>query len=345
MAQIEGKFYPLQHDEWVRACQELTPSQRDVLYYIRTLDPYGNGVKITAAEIARLLSTDRKIVHRQTISRALKELDAKGFIDIELVEVRVKIKPKGYWCDDSQDETHSDEAQTVCEDTDGVSGHQWCDETPQAIATHQHGSSDTNVDRHTPQAIATHQSESKTQSQSEAQNAKTIKTYKEFKKTLSEDERENFLNFVKEQIKNLPKQVFDVEAWLANKNQAEQNRWEVYYNNFLAKPKTENRTVVQKQSLRDEIEQRRLEVKKRLKEASQNLSSNVQDSCTLREDEQNSSHGGHSDSQKEISRRREEAPRFSPCDGENCGGSKTRKFWLEQRRQIARERFEQGGES
>jgi Fe2+ or Zn2+ uptake regulation protein len=233
MAQIEGKFYPLQHDEWVRACQELTPSQRDVLYFIRTLDPYGNGVKITAAEIARQLSTGRKTVHRQTISRALKELDAKGFIDIELVEVRVQIKPKGYWCDDPQDETHS-EAQTVCRDTDGAMRHQWCDETPQAIATHQHGSSDTNVDRHAPQAIATHQPESETQSQSESCHSKIIKTYSDFKKTLSESERENFLNFVKEQIKNLPKQVNDIEAWLANQNQAGQNRWEVYYNNFLA---------------------------------------------------------------------------------------------------------------
>jgi Fe2+ or Zn2+ uptake regulation protein len=233
MAQIEGKFYPLQHDEWVRACQELTPSQRDVLYFIRTLDPYGNGVKITAAEIARQLSTDRKTIHRQTISRALKELDAKGFIDIELVEVRVKIKPKGYWCDEPQDETHS-EAQTVCRDTDGASGHQWCDETPQAIATHQHGSSDTNMDRHAPQAIATHHSESETQSPSKFQNSKMIKTYTEFKKTLSEGERENFLNFVREQIKNLPKQVNDVEAWLANQNQAGQHRWEIYYNNFLA---------------------------------------------------------------------------------------------------------------
>jgi hypothetical protein len=62
----------------------------------------------------------------------------------------------------------------------------------------------------------------------------TIQTYTDFIQTLSKSERENFLNFVREQIKNLPKQVNDVEAWLANQNQAGQNRWEVYYNNFLA---------------------------------------------------------------------------------------------------------------
>ncbi|NJO94014.1 MAG: hypothetical protein HC820_06015 [Hydrococcus sp. RM1_1_31] len=58
-------------------------------------------------------------------------------------------------------------------------------------------------------------------------------SYQIFINSLSESERENFLNFVREQIKNLPKQVNDVEAWLANKNQAGKNRWEIYYNNFL----------------------------------------------------------------------------------------------------------------
>ena len=62
----------------------------------------------------------------------------------------------------------------------------------------------------------------------------TIQTYSDFIQTLSESERENFLNFVREQIKNLPKPVNDLEAWLANQNQAGMNRWEVYYNNFLA---------------------------------------------------------------------------------------------------------------
>jgi hypothetical protein len=77
---IQGKFYPLQHQEWVRACQELTFSQQQVLYYIRTLDPYGNGVRVTAAEIARSLSTESKVVHRSTVGRALKVLCELGYL-------------------------------------------------------------------------------------------------------------------------------------------------------------------------------------------------------------------------------------------------------------------------
>jgi hypothetical protein len=56
-----------------------------VLYFVRTLDPYGDGLDISIAEIARQLSTDKRTVHRSTVSRALKELDAKGFIDMELL--------------------------------------------------------------------------------------------------------------------------------------------------------------------------------------------------------------------------------------------------------------------
>ncbi|MGL5880349.1 MAG: MarR family transcriptional regulator [Xenococcaceae cyanobacterium] len=80
-ARIEGKFYPLQHQEWLKACRELTPAQRDVLYYIRTIDPHNNGIEINAAEIARQLSSPERQVHRQTISRALDSLALKGWID------------------------------------------------------------------------------------------------------------------------------------------------------------------------------------------------------------------------------------------------------------------------
>ena len=127
---IRGKFYPLQHSEWLRACQELTPSQRDLLYYIRTLDPYNNGIAINTAEIARTLSTNGRNVHRQTISRALKALDQKGFIDMEFITVNVRVQPLGLW--------YSQAVEGDC--TEQTSG---CPETPNGIVTHLSGSSDT----------------------------------------------------------------------------------------------------------------------------------------------------------------------------------------------------------
>jgi DNA-binding MarR family transcriptional regulator len=140
---IRGKFYPLQHAEWLRACQELTPSQRDVLYYIRTLDPYGNGIAINTAEIARTLSSNGQIVHRQTVSRALKELDRKGFIDLEVIQVNVRVQPKGFWYCQAVDEADSQQAEVVdCQQGEVVET-PGCPETPDWIATHPDGSPDT----------------------------------------------------------------------------------------------------------------------------------------------------------------------------------------------------------
>jgi hypothetical protein len=180
-SKIQGKFYPLQHEEWLRACRELTPAQRDVLYYIRTLDPRNYGVEINAAEIARQLSSPERQVHRQTVSRALKELDAKGFIDLELLQVKVKVKPKGLWCDE----------------TPG------CDETPCAIATHRDRSPHTTVDRDAPCAIATHHAEAETHTQQKLHDTKINKSYIELIQTLSDSERENFEKFVREEWKKL----------------------------------------------------------------------------------------------------------------------------------------------
>jgi len=85
-----SKFYPLGHNEWLDACKQLTPSEKDVLYYIRTLDPYSKGIKINASEIG-----DRLGVNRSTVSRALKTLDVKGFIDLEILMANVVIKSGG----------------------------------------------------------------------------------------------------------------------------------------------------------------------------------------------------------------------------------------------------------
>ncbi len=57
-------------------------------------------------------------------------------------------------------------------------------------------------------------------------------SYQIFIKSLSDVAREKFLNFVKEKIKDFPKPINDVQAWLAGLNQAGQYRWQVYYTMF-----------------------------------------------------------------------------------------------------------------
>ena len=220
---IQGKFYPLKSEEWLDSINKLTHSELKILYYVRSLDPYNNGINLTPAQIAKDMSTDKVKMHRSTVGRALKSLDKQGFINMELLRVRIKVNPKGFLAEEETTESKNVVATQQC-----------CDHATQSAAT-QHRVQPRNTEcSHATQSAATQQPEAKTQSEQEVQDPKTIQTYSDFIQTLSEGERENFLNFVREEIKNLPKPVNDLEAWLANPNQAGINRWEVYYNNFLA---------------------------------------------------------------------------------------------------------------
>jgi hypothetical protein len=84
---------------------------------------------------------------------------------------------------------------------------------------------------------------SKPSNSNDSSTPQTIQTYSDFIQTLSDHERGNFLNYCQEKTKNLRQEINDLEAWLAHKNKAGQNRWEVYYQSFL-----ENRIKQPKQS-------------------------------------------------------------------------------------------------
>jgi hypothetical protein len=257
-SKIQGKFYPLQHDEWLKACRELTPAQKDVLYYIRTLDPYGDGVELSVSGIARQLSTENKEVHRSTVSRALKALDDKGFIDLELLKVKVKILAGGLHCCD----------ETTLLPTDNT-----------VVSPQQARSLRNKRDHDATDAIATQQPSSKSPTQSQSSSPKTYKTYSDFIKTLSEEERANFWKFCEEKTKNLSQPVNDIEAWLAHKNKAGRNRWEVYYEKYLASiqvqaKKTETKNA--RDEFRREIEERERQAQRAWEESqSQNLVENT----------------------------------------------------------------------
>lgn len=75
-SKIQGEFHPLQQEEWLRDCRELTSAQIGVLYYVRTLDLCGENPLPRATEIARALRLDSA-----TVSRAFKVLGQKGYID------------------------------------------------------------------------------------------------------------------------------------------------------------------------------------------------------------------------------------------------------------------------
>ena len=71
---IDGKFYPLQNDEWLKACKELKPAELKLLYHLRTLDPFGDrNVELGVTALAHLLG-----MSKSTVSEGLKALSQKG---------------------------------------------------------------------------------------------------------------------------------------------------------------------------------------------------------------------------------------------------------------------------
>ena len=91
---IQGKFYPLQNSEWVEVCRNLTKSQISILYYLRSLDPYSNGIKVKASKIAKELGISRK-----TVYEAIAVLESKKYLDLEDINYSVKVSAKGCLCD------------------------------------------------------------------------------------------------------------------------------------------------------------------------------------------------------------------------------------------------------
>ena len=116
--------------------------------------------------------------------------------------------------------------------------------TPASLKRHQDRSDDSKIVLTTPLSP----SSLETKIEQEFETPKISKTYIDFKKTLSEDESEIFFGFVKEVIKNFQQPIHDLEAWLASRTKAGQNRWEVYYLKYQSskkscKPKSESNSV------------------------------------------------------------------------------------------------------
>ncbi len=79
-SKIESKFYALRTEEHLRACKELTPAQRDICYYLKTLDPDGDWLGLNLDDIAKPLGLSKR-----TVSNALKVLDRLGWIEFKKV--------------------------------------------------------------------------------------------------------------------------------------------------------------------------------------------------------------------------------------------------------------------
>ncbi|MCU0546819.1 MAG: hypothetical protein MUE44_32420 [Oscillatoriaceae cyanobacterium Prado104] len=240
---INGKFYPLQHAEWIKAMQNLKPAEINVLYYIRTLDPMADGVEVSAAAIARAISTPDKKVCRQTVSRALKALDAKGYIDMEILTAKVSINGGGINASIIQFPTsqtpiqsadrYSLDRDSLAKLTEGIESPARCVETS-AVRT------DTERCVQTPQGISTHHARISTHraKNSEASQCKGFSEnqphidFKDFKDSLSDCERASFLDFVREKTCSLPRAIVSIGDYLAAPDSSGEPRYKSFWEAF-----------------------------------------------------------------------------------------------------------------
>ncbi|MFM2315667.1 MAG: hypothetical protein RLZZ04_4945 [Cyanobacteriota bacterium] len=223
-------FFRLTHHDWVECFTKLSRAELGVLFYLRTLNPFGDRhLKINCQAIGEVLD-----IHRTSVSRALKKLEKENLIELEITSAQVKLKSND--SDTKQDSENnansfidSDSASSVHPRTGCASTHGECASTHGECAS-THGSV------HPRTICAPEPLPDKV-----FEVSQTIKTYIDFKDSLSESEREKFFNFTKEKTNNLERPINDLEAWLASKNAAKQNRWEIYYRSFQEEQINEGR--------------------------------------------------------------------------------------------------------
>lgn len=202
---VQGKFYPLQHQEFLKLNQILTQSELSVYLWLKTNDPFGG--KLIEADTQKI--AEDLTVSRRTVQRALAKLQQEGLIELVISQFRYRLKSKS-----APQSTNNFEVKDNLQIATTVS-----------LQRHQDRSSDNKIVLTTPVSPLMPE----TKSEQKLQTSKIFKTYIDFKKTLSEDESENFFRFVKEAIKNFKQPINDLEAWLASETKAGKNRWEVYY--------------------------------------------------------------------------------------------------------------------
>ena len=90
MTQSSTLHYRLTCDEWLQATQDLKYSEVRVLYYLRTIDPFGDReLHIKVVDVAKATG-----LTKGTVSKSLKVLSDKDYIDLEIEEATVTLKSR-----------------------------------------------------------------------------------------------------------------------------------------------------------------------------------------------------------------------------------------------------------
>jgi DNA-binding MarR family transcriptional regulator len=221
----------LTNKDWVDCFKSLTRAELGVFFYIRTLDPYGDRIlDIDCGKVGESLG-----IHRTSVSRALEELKKKEFIDFEIEKARVRQKV-------------SNRKLTLLTKVENTSNNEQEQEKEICASTHTSEHPRTISCAHAQSAAPTHTSErSCTQqplqalAQNDSSAPHTIQTYSEFKKTLSDTERENFEKFVREEYyKDKGEKIKSFTAFMSN------DHFQEWFERYQSRPEAVQATAAKK---------------------------------------------------------------------------------------------------
>jgi DNA-binding MarR family transcriptional regulator len=186
-SKIVGKFYPLQNAEWVELSQKLNHSELRVLYYLRTLDPFGDRFREASTKaIAQSLQ-----ISQRTVQRAIFRLAQLELIDLEISTFNFRVRS-----------LHA--TAMSLSDTDVASP------TVASPESQPCRPDDTQVAQMSPPSPLKPENVTAT----ESHPFKTINTYSDLIDTLSEAEREKFERFCERKSEGYPNPVVLMESWI-----------------------------------------------------------------------------------------------------------------------------------
>jgi hypothetical protein len=222
---IQGKFYPLTGDVTTKLRKgKLTAAEWRIWSYLVEIDPWGDRYQ----DINSLDVMSKCDCSRATFYRAIAKLQKLKIFDIQDQGFSIRNLTGASWLKSSQAKEQETELNQVDLKNEKVV-------SKMRLNSQKRESCLKNETEFAKMRLDSQICENKlpeTPPDKGLESSQTLQTYSDFKDSLSESERENFFNFVQEKTNNLERPINDLEAWLASKNAAKQNRWEIYYRSY-----------------------------------------------------------------------------------------------------------------
>jgi hypothetical protein len=231
---IQGKFYPLTGDVTTKLRKgKLTAAEWRIWSYLVEIDPWGDRYQ----DINSLDVMSKCDCSRATFYRAIAKLQKLKIFDIQDQGFSIRNLTGASWLKSSQAKEQEIELNQVDLRNEKVVSKMRLDSQKRESCL----KNETEFSKMRLDSQICENKPPETPPDKGLESSQTLQTYTDFKRSLSESEREKFFNFVQEKTNNLERPINDLEAWLASKNAAKQNRWEIYYSNYQEEKISESR--------------------------------------------------------------------------------------------------------